>query len=87
MDDALFKANSGSTIEGDDVTIYLTGTGGYLEFISNSTVQLSASLDGPMAGMVVYQDRTVADGTVHLINSDSASYLEAAHIRPRKRAC
>ncbi len=82
MDDALFKANSDSTILGTDVTIYLTGTGGYLEFNSDSTVQLSASLTGEYAGIVVYQDRTVADGTVHLINSDSTSYLEGTVYLP-----
>ena len=82
MYDATFIANSFSTIQGSDVTIYLTGSNGYLKFNSNSTVQLSASLTGPMAGIVVYQDRTVADGTVHLINSDSTSYLEGTVYLP-----
>ncbi len=35
-----------------------------------------------MAGIVVYQDRNVADGTVHLINSDSASYFEGTVYLP-----
>ncbi len=35
-----------------------------------------------MAGIVIYQDRNVADGTVHLINSDSASYLEGTVYLP-----
>ena len=35
-----------------------------------------------MAGIVVYQDRNVADGTVHLINSNSASYLEGTVYLP-----
>ncbi len=82
MDDATFIANSDSTILGDDVTIYLTGSDGYLLFNSDSTVRLSASLTGPMAGIVVYQDRNVADGTVHLINSDSASYFEGTVYLP-----
>ncbi len=82
MDDATFIANSDSTILGDDVTIYLTGTDGYLLFNSGSHVELSASLTGPLAGIVTYQDRTVADGTVHLINSDSASYLEGTVYLP-----
>ena len=36
MDDATFIANSDSTIIGDDVTIYLTGSDGYLKFNSDS---------------------------------------------------
>ncbi len=82
MDDALFKANSGGTIQGEDVTIYLTGTDGSLEFNSDCSVELSASLTGTYAGIVVYQDRNVADGTVHLINSDSNSYLEGVVYLP-----
>ena len=82
MDDALFKANSGGIIQGDDVMIYLTGTDGRLEFNSDSTVTLSARLTGPYAGIVVYQDRNVADGTVHLINSDSNSFLEGVVYLP-----
>ena len=35
-----------------------------------------------MAGILFYQDRDVEDGTVHLINSDSASSLEGTVYLP-----
>ena len=59
---------------GVGVTIYITGSA---EFILNSDshAELSAQTTGPLAGVVIFQDPNVADGTVHLFNSDTTSYL------------
>ena len=51
-------------------------------FNSNSYVELSASRTGPLAGVLFYQDRDVADGTVHLINSDTSSGREGTVYLP-----
>ena len=72
--DGKFEVNSGGTIIGDGVTFYITGSA---EFIlnSNSHAELTAPTTGPLAGIIIFQDRSVADGTIHLFNSDSSSFF------------
>jgi len=58
-----FQTNGG-TITGDGVTVYLTGgTGkpyGPADFGGNTTVIISAPLDGPYKGVLFFQDRTIS---------------------------
>ena len=67
--------NSGAQISGENVGIYFAGakTNFYLE--SNSVVNLTAPKDGPMAGILFFQDRNANDGVVYEISSNQASIL------------
>ena len=44
------------TLRGTDVGIYLKGTGANLTFAVASTISLSAPKDGPLAGILIYDD-------------------------------
>ena len=46
----------GATLNGIGVGIYLSGAGSNLTFAAASTINLSAPKDGPMAGLLIYDD-------------------------------
>lgn len=54
---------AGATLIGDGVTFYNTAGGGYsfepVEFMSNSTTQLSAPTSGTYKGILFFQDRSI----------------------------
>ena len=48
--------DKGGNIRGDNISIYLTGRGSNLTFAADSTINLSASKDGPLAGLLIFDD-------------------------------
>ena len=66
--------DSNSRVFGDGVIFYLTD-GATINFESNSTIVFTAPIDGPRAGVLIFQDRNSADGSVHIFNSNSDSRL------------
>ena len=48
--------NKGATVNGTDVGSYLTGRRSNLVFEANSTINLSAPKDGPLAGILIFDD-------------------------------
>jgi Flp pilus assembly protein TadG len=46
----------GGTLQGTDVAIYLKGRGANLTFAAASTINLSAPKDGPLAGILIFDD-------------------------------
>ncbi len=48
------------TLRGTDVAIYLKGNGANMTFAVASTISLSAPKDGPLAGILIYDDPTGA---------------------------
>jgi hypothetical protein len=50
----------GGTLQGTDVAIYLKGRGANLTFATASTISLSAPKDGPLAGILIFDDPTGA---------------------------
>jgi hypothetical protein len=50
----------GGAMQGTDVAIYLKGRGANLTFATASTISLSAPKDGPLAGILIYDDPTGA---------------------------
>ncbi len=53
--DGKFKVSGNSSVQGDGVGFYLTGKKVRVEFTGNSTIDLSAPTEGPMAGLIFYQ--------------------------------
>jgi hypothetical protein len=43
-------------LTGTQVGIYLTGPGSNLTFATDSTISLSAPKDGPLAGLLIFDD-------------------------------
>jgi Flp pilus assembly protein TadG len=48
--------DKGATLRGANVGIYLSGPGSNLTFASDSTISLSAPKDGPLAGLLIFDD-------------------------------
>ena len=64
---------------GDGVTIYLTD-GAKIHFDSNSGIDLKAPTDGPLAGIIFFQNRN--EGGVHYLDSNNVSRLEGTIYLP-----
>ncbi len=77
-----FVANSGSTMEGTGVSIYLRDKDALVLFNQNSHINLSAPTSGAMAGVLLYADRDIGEYTKHEINSDSSSQLNGVVYLP-----
>lgn len=75
--------NAGAQVSGENVGLYFAGakTNFYLE--SNSVLDLTAPKDGPMAGILFFQDRNANDGVVYEISSNQASVLLGTIYLPR----
>lgn len=50
-----------SSLKGVNVGFYFTGVNAVLDFQRKSTISLTAPKSGPMAGMLMYQDRNILD--------------------------
>jgi hypothetical protein len=48
--------DKGASLRGTNVGFYLTGTSSNLTFASDSTISLSAPKDGPLAGLLIFDD-------------------------------
>ncbi len=64
-----------STLTGAGVGFYLTGSATTLDFEPTTTVNLSAPINGPMAGMLIWEERQSSLKTVHQISSQNAHNL------------
>jgi hypothetical protein len=54
--DGPLVVDKAATLTGAQVGIYLTGPGSNLTFATDSTISLSAPKDGPLAGLLIYDD-------------------------------
>jgi hypothetical protein len=54
--DGPLVVDKAATLIGTQVGIYLTGPGSNLTFATESTISLSAPKDGPLAGLLIYDD-------------------------------
>src|SRR5262249_44729406 len=63
--DGPFLVNGNSTLTGDNVAIYMKGLDSNLKFDADTTISLTAPKDGPMAGILMYDDPT---GATALLN-------------------
>jgi Flp pilus assembly protein TadG len=59
--DGPLVVEKGATLRGANVGFYLTGPGSNLTFAADSTIILSAPKDGPLAGLLIFDDPTGAD--------------------------
>jgi hypothetical protein len=66
--------NDDSNIKGTNVAFYLTGPGANLIFDSQTTVSLTAPKDGPLTGILIFDDPTGAPAPVNA--KDYKSYAK-----------
>jgi len=60
---------------GENVSFYLTGIGSILRIGPNTSIHLTAPKDGPMAGLLLFEDRKAKQGRLHTIRSNDARML------------
>ncbi len=63
-------------MEGENVGFYLNGDKAKLRFTKETTISLTAPVDGLLAGILVFEDRNASDSVDHHhITSDNARVL------------
>ncbi|MDX1715908.1 MAG: pilus assembly protein, partial [Anderseniella sp.] len=81
--DGALQVTHTASVSGTHVGFYLTGTGSRFLFAGGSSVSLSAPKDGPMAGLLFFEDRSNAGGTRHEIVSENARELVGTIYLPK----
>lgn len=66
----MVKANA--TLSGSGVTIFMTGSGATIEAKSSASVSLSAPSSGPLAGILMFEDRSATLHQTHKFESRNA---------------
>lgn len=99
--DGPLKVKNGGELHGGNVGFFLTGRDALINFEKTTVIELSGPRDGPLAGLLFYEDRNVvaADGTTvieldpeglpkpkeHRIRSDDARELVGTIYIPRNK--
>jgi Flp pilus assembly protein TadG len=73
--DGPFVVTDTSKIRGENTGFYFTGSNAVLKFDDKTSVELTAPKQGPLAGLLFFEDRNAAKNNVHIINSDDARVL------------
>jgi Flp pilus assembly protein TadG len=63
--DGSLTVTGGATLKGTNVGFYLTGSQAFLDFETQSTIDLSAPTTGVLAGFLVFGDRAASGDTLH----------------------
>jgi hypothetical protein len=76
MKDGGLSVAGTATLTGNNAGIYITGSNpAPLQFGGTSHVAMTAPTDGPMAGLLVYEDRALPQHLTHKITSNDARKL------------
>ena len=73
--DGNLTTNGNASVSGNGVTLYLTGSKATMDIAGQSAINLTAPAFGNMAGILVFEDRTVALGQKHKLHSRNAPNL------------
>jgi hypothetical protein len=74
-----FIVDNNASVTGAHVAFYLQGTGANLTFAAASTINLAAPKDGPLAGILVFDDPTGAPAPEKPANHPKAGGSARAH--------
>ena len=78
-----FEISNNAVVTAKNTSFYLEGQPTMLRFTGNSTLRMSGSESGPMAGLLFFEDRSSPLGRVHRINSANAAELTGTIYLPR----
>ena len=81
--DGPLTVTSNSIVYGEYVGIYFTGVNAVYNFESNSDIDFTAPRDGPMAGILFFEDRNAPLLREHVIKSKKADNLLGTIYLPR----
>ncbi|MGH6631128.1 MAG: hypothetical protein ACREB3_15485 [Burkholderiales bacterium] len=71
----LLKVAGSASMTGENVAFYLSGLATVMYFDSGSTIDLTAPKNGPLAGILFFEDRKAPPLRVHRIGSNNARNL------------
>ena len=71
----LLKVSDSASMTGENVGFYLSGLLTLMLFDSGSTIDLTAPKDGPLAGILFFEDRKAIPLRIHRIGSNNARNL------------
>jgi Flp pilus assembly protein TadG len=71
----LLKVAGSASMSGENVGFYLSGLATLMYFDSNSSIDITAPKDGPLAGILFFEDRKAPPLRVHRIGSNNARNL------------
>lgn len=81
--DGPLAVGGGAVLKGDGVGLFFSGAGAVLAVDSDSTVSLEAALDGPMAGLLMFEARTQPTNAKHVLLADDAQTMVGTIYLPR----
>lgn len=73
--DGEFSIQGNATLKGEHVGFYLTGSLAKTRFANSTTISLTAPKSGPLAGILIFEDRNSAPGREFEISSKDAQTL------------
>lgn len=82
ISDGPLLVDAGSSLLTSNAGIYLTGAGATIYFDADSTINMTARSTGPLAGLMLYEDPSVASGQKHIIHSTNAPNLHGTIYLP-----
>lgn len=85
IDDGPLEVDGNATLTGDYVGFYFKGASATLKFAKESNVSLSAPKDGPLSGLLLFEDRSAPPLRDHLITSNNSRRLIGTIYLPRGR--
>ena len=75
INNGLLKVSGTATMTGENVGFYLSGMLTLMLFDSGTTIDLTAPKDGPLAGILFFEDRKALPLRIHRIGSNNARNL------------
>lgn len=81
--DGPLTVTGGATLQGNDVSIYLASDESVLDIKNNSTINLSAPSTGPMAGILLFENRNAPLNRSHNFQSRNAPNMLGTIYLPR----
>lgn len=81
--DGPLTVTGGATLQGNDVSIYLSSDDSTLDIKNNSTINLAAPATGPMAGILIFESRSAPLYRNHNFQSRNAPNMLGTIYMPR----
>ncbi len=81
--DGPLAIDGGAVLKGEGVGFHFTGAGAVLAIGANSTIALEAAIDGPMAGLLMFESRAQSTQGRHVLMADNAQTMIGTIYLPR----
>jgi hypothetical protein len=80
IDGGMLSVRDDAGLKGRNVGIYLTGKNSGIKFFGDSSIDLTAPKDGPMAGLLIWQSAYVKDAKFEIYSNDARNLLGTIYL-------